>query len=85
MTAAKLKELVEAADREERDSQHWHDARYKLTSWLCKHRLDFIRLMEAAEKIADYGCDRAAEFDGPCASEIVKIAQEALAAFKEKA
>jgi hypothetical protein len=37
-------------------------------------------LRAALEKIADYGCDLAAEFDGPCASKIVAIAQEAIRA-----
>jgi hypothetical protein len=53
--------------------------------FLLTHAKEIIALVEAAEKIADYGCDQATEFDGPCASKIVKIAQEALAALnKEK-
>lgn len=40
-----------------------------------------IRLREiegALREIAEFGCDEAEQFDGPCAAKIVRIAQDAL-------
>lgn len=49
MAAAKLKELVDAMEREKYDSQEWHNARFMLQSYLTGHAQDFIKLLEAAE------------------------------------
>ena len=79
MTAAKLKELVDAMEREKYDTQEWHNARFMLQSYLTGHAQDFIRLMEAASAVKRYPLLRS-----HIGSQLDDALEEALAAFKEK-
>ena len=84
MTAAKLKELVDAMEREKYDTQEWHNARFMLQSYLTGHAQDFIRLMEAAELINQTFSPARDGMDYEVLPVGVRSLRQALAAFKEK-
>jgi hypothetical protein len=84
MTAAKLKELVDAMEREKYDTQEWHNARFMLQSYLTGHAQDFLRLMEAAELILDHCGHVVVDGDEGTAFYADDTLRSALAAFKEK-
>jgi len=58
----------------------------QIDALLRNHAKEIAALVRDVERIASWGCERAEQYDGKCAGDIVRLAQSSLAALnKEKA